>query len=61
MRSPHSGRMDSTATIEDAGDLADEYLAFVERLLKFLIGSLLVSLLLVLVWKAARRDGEHGD
>lgn len=53
--------MDSTATIENAGDLADDYLAFVERLLKFLIGSLLVSLLIVLVWKAARRDVERDD
>ncbi|MFB6096747.1 MAG: hypothetical protein ABEJ74_05110 [Haloferacaceae archaeon] len=56
--------MDSIATIEDAGDLADEYLAFVERLLKFIVGSLLVSLLLVLAWKsvraAARDEGDAG-
>lgn len=48
--------MDSTSTIQDAGDLADEYLAFVERLLKFLIGALLLSLVGVLIWQLRRDD-----
>lgn len=48
-------------TIHDAGSLADDYLAFVERLLKFTIGSLLCSLLVVLFWRLRNTGGGDGE
>lgn len=47
-------------TIEDASSLADNYLAFVERLLKFTISVLLLSLMVVLFWRLRSRDGDAG-